>query len=76
MVMESSYRLTANELDENFIAGIKAAYKDKNIEIIVYEIDETEYLLGTEANKQRLLQSKKNIENRQNLVEIDLADIE
>jgi antitoxin YefM len=89
--MQSTYRLKANELDEQFIAGLKAIYKDKDIEIIVYEVegsmsevacdisavcDETEYLLKSEANKQRLMEAKKNVENKTNLVEIDLADLE
>jgi antitoxin YefM len=74
--MQSTYRLKANELDEQFIAGLKAIYKDKDIEIIVYEVDETEYLLKSEVNKQKLMEAKKNVENKTNLVEIDLADLE
>ena len=73
--MQSSYRLKASELDEQFIAGLKAIYKDKDIEIIVYEIDETEYLLKSEANKARLMQAKANIENKTNLVEVELEDL-
>lgn len=73
--MQSSYRLKANELDEQFIAGLKATYKDKDIEIIVYEVDETEYLLRSEANRVRLIQAKANIDNKTNLVEVDLEDL-
>lgn len=73
--MQSEYRLKASELDEQFIAGLKATYKDKNIEIIVYEVDETDYLLKSEANKQKLMQGKQNIENKTNLVEIELKDL-
>ncbi len=72
--MQSSYRLKANDLDEKFIAGLKETYKDKDIEIIIYEVDETEYLLKSEANKQRLLEAKANIENKKNLVEVNLED--
>ncbi len=74
--MQSSYRLKANELDEQFIAGLKATYKDKDIEIIVYEINETEYLLKSDANRDRLMEAKANIENKTNLIEIDLKDLE
>lgn len=73
--MQSTYRLKANELDEQFMAGLKATYKDKDIEIIVYEVDETEYLLKSEANRERLMQAKTNIENMTNLVEVDLEDL-
>ena len=38
--MQSTYRLKANELDEQFIVGLKATYKDKEIEIIVYEVED------------------------------------
>lgn len=73
--MQSSYRLKASELDEKFIAGLKETYKDKDIEIIVYEVDETAYLLKSEVNRQRLMQGKQNIESKTNLVEIDLEDL-
>lgn len=74
--MQSSYRLKANELDEQFIAGLKETYKDKDIEIIVYEVDETEYLLKSDANRDMLMLAKANIENKTNLIEIDLEDLE
>ena len=74
--MQSSYRLKANELDEQFIAGLKATYKDKDIEIVVYEVDETKYLLKSDANRDRLMEGKANIENQTNLIEIDLEDLE
>ncbi|MBD2395140.1 hypothetical protein H6G11_12865 [Cyanobacterium aponinum FACHB-4101] len=38
--------------------------------------DETEYLLQSEANKNRLLQAIKNVENRQHLIEVNLDEIE
>lgn len=74
--MQSSYRLKANDLDEQFIVGLKATYKDKDIEIVVYEVDETEYLLKSDANRERLMQAKANIENKANLIKIDLKDLE
>ncbi|NJK58832.1 MAG: hypothetical protein HC939_24065 [Pleurocapsa sp. SU_5_0] len=73
--MQSSYRLKANELDEKFIAGLKETYKDKDIEIIIYEVNETEYLLQSEVNRQRLMQAKTNVDNKTNLVEIDFKDL-
>jgi len=74
--MQSTYRLKASELDEKFIAGLKETYKDKDIEIIVYEVDETEYLLKSEANRERLMQAKANVENQADLVEVDLKDLQ
>jgi antitoxin YefM len=73
--MQTIYRLKASELNENFLEGLKTTFKDKEIEIIVSEVDETEYLLKSEANKQRLLQAIENVNNNTNLVEIDLANL-
>ena len=59
--MVTSFHIKASELDENFIKGIKAIYKSKNISIIVEEEqDTTEYLLSTEANRKHLSKSIKN----------------
>ena len=45
--MYSTYRLKAEELSEDFVAALKKTYHDREIEIIVQEVqDETEYLLS------------------------------
>jgi antitoxin YefM len=48
---------------------LKALFKDKNIEIVVSEVDETAYLLQSEANRQRLLKAIQHVNDQQNLVE-------
>ena len=56
--MITIYRLNANELSEELLNSIRAAFKDKVIEITVTEaMDETDYLLSTEANRKHLEQS-------------------
>ena len=74
--MYSIYRLNANELDVEFIEGLKTLFKDKEIEIAVYEVDETDYLTRSEANKKRLLAAIKNVEQKSNLVEVNVADLQ
>lgn len=74
--MSTVYRLKASELDRNFLEKIKAIFGDKEIEIIVTEFDETEYLLNSESNKNRLLRAVKNVKEGQNLVEVNLQDLE
>ncbi|MBC6423084.1 MAG: hypothetical protein GDA43_26440 [Hormoscilla sp. SP5CHS1] len=74
--MSTIYRLKASELDERFLAGLKATFGDKEIEIIVSEVSETDYLLKSEANKKRLLQAVENVKNRTNLVEVNLEELE
>ena len=74
--MSTVYHLKASELDRNFLEQIKAILGDKEIEIIVSECDETEYLLKSEVNKNKLLRAIENLKNRQNLVEVDLQDLQ
>jgi antitoxin YefM len=74
--MYTTYRLHINELDSDFIDALKALFKDKEIEIIVSEVDETAYLFQSEANKKRLLQAVQNINSQQNLVEVPLDNLQ
>jgi hypothetical protein len=54
--MQATYRLFADEITDAFLNGIKDAYRNKEIEITVREVeDETSYLLKSEANRQHLL---------------------
>lgn len=53
--MYTSFHLKANELNEDFLKSVKALFKSKRISIIVEEeLDETEYLLSTPANRKHL----------------------
>lgn len=74
--MQSTYRLNANELDSNFLEGLKATFQGREIEIVVYEVDETDYLMQSEANRERLLAAKANIEDGNNLIEVSLESLE
>ena len=74
--MYSTYKLNADELTNDILNSIKSAYQHKEIEIIVQDIqDETEYLLSTEANKEHLLKSIKEISNKDNLVSVKLEEL-
>lgn len=74
--MQTSYRLNASDLDENFLTSLKMLFQDKEIEIIVYDVDETDYLSQSETNRQRLLTAIQNVEQGENLVTISLEDLE
>lgn len=74
--MSAVYRLKASELDRNFLEEIKATFGDLKIEIIVTEFDETEYLLKSESNKNKLLKAVKNVKEGQDLVEVNLPDLQ
>ena len=74
--MYSTYRIKANEIDNNFLKGIKEMFKDREIEIVVHDVeDETEYLLKTENDKKHLLNAIKNVETKKNLVEVEVTEL-
>jgi antitoxin YefM len=65
--MDAIYRAKADELDQSFLDALKAMFKDK--EIVVYERDETAYLLRSPVNRERLLRAIADIESSQNIKE-------
>lgn len=66
--MELTYRLNANELNEDFINTIKKLYKGKDLEVTVQvKEDETEYLLKSPANREQLLKAVKDVKNKKNM---------
>ncbi len=66
--MFTIYRLNADELDASFLESLKAAFRHKEIEIAVAETDETEYLLRSPANREKLLQAVADVGAGRNLV--------
>jgi antitoxin YefM len=74
--MQTIYRLKASELNNDFLEGLKATFGDKDIEIIVSEVNETDYLLKFDANKARLVKAIENVNNKTNLVEVSLENLE
>ena len=69
--MNAIYQGRADELDQNFLEAVKTAFKDKEIEITVYERDETAYLLRSPANREHLLRAISDLEKSQNIVKPD-----
>lgn len=66
--MQTIYHINADELDESILESIKALFKHKDIEICVFERDETSYLLRSENNRERLLQAVKDVEENRNII--------
>ena len=61
--MYTEFHTKASALDESFLKSIKELFKSKKISIVVTEeLDETEYLMQSEANKKMLLESMKSTE--------------
>lgn len=56
--MITTYKLKANQLSEDILKSIKEAFQDRDIEITVSDsINETDYLLSSEANAKHLYKS-------------------
>ena len=66
--MYAIYRTNAEELDAQFLESLKSTFKGKQIEIAVSEADETEYLLRSPANRERLLKAVEDIDHNRNIV--------
>ena len=74
--MQSTYRVRADELTDDFLKALKVTYKDREIEIVVSDdIDETDHLLSTKANREQLLGAIKHIESGENLVSFPLDSL-
>lgn len=71
--MLTTYRLDADEMNEQIVNAIRQTYRHKRIEIIVQEVeDETEYLLRSDANREHLLESIAQAERGDNLIQVEL----
>ncbi len=74
--MITTYKLNTKELSIDLIHSIREAFKDKDIEITVTDtIDETDYLLSTEANKKFLYKSIDDLEKNQG-IPMTLAELQ
>ena len=73
--MRSTFRMNINELSEDFVKSLKQIFKDKDIEITIREVDETEYLLSSTENKNRLLNAIDNVNKRENLRELSMDEL-
>jgi len=66
--MQTIYQINANEIDQTLLESIKALFKNKEIEIVVSERDETAYLLRSPANREILLRAVRDVEESQNII--------
>ena len=74
--MYTTYRLKANDLNSQFLESLKTLFRDQEVEITVSAVDETTYLLRSEANSLRLREAIANIEAGTNLVEVSMDDLQ
>lgn len=74
--MVSSFTLRTEKLNANFIETIKNLFADREIEIIVQDVQtDTDYLLKSPENRKHLLQSIASLENGQRLHVLSESDL-
>lgn len=69
--MSSTININTDDLTPDFIDRIKKLFPHKEVEILIYEQDDTDYLMRTEANKKHLLDAVKRVENKEGLIDMD-----
>ena len=74
--MYTVYHLNANELDDKFLESLKTLFAGKSVEIVISEVDETDYLLRTDANRQRLLHAIENVNRGEDLIEVSMDSLQ
>jgi hypothetical protein len=74
--MHTTYRLRAKDLNSQFLESLKTLFGDQEVEITVSPVDETAYLLKSEANSLRLREAIANINAGTNLVEAPMDDLQ
>ena len=74
--MVSSFTLRTEKLNANFIETIKNLFANREIEIIVQDVQtDTDYLLKSPENRKHLLQSIENLENSQKIHVLSESDL-
>lgn len=64
--MTSIFHIKTEDLNPDFLEALKKMFKGKNITLTVdVDMDETEYLLQSKANKKILLQSLNQVEENE-----------
>ena len=68
-------KLREEELNADLIQSIKNSFKGREIEIQITDMDETAYLLSSEANKKHLYKSMEELEEGKGIV-MSVAELE
>lgn len=72
--MTTTFEVHTDQLDERFLASVKAMFPRRTVTIAVRdeeERDTTEYLLSDPARRERLLKAIEDVENGRNIVTPD-----
>lgn len=76
--MQATFRIKSKELTPEFLKNIKRLYKGQDLLITIQnidELDETEYLLASEANRNVLFRRIKDVQEGKNLISVNPKDL-
>ncbi len=79
--METTYKINANELNEDFLTTLKTLFQNQKLLISIQTIedefeDDTAYLSSSPANKERLLKSIENYEKGKEMKKISWENLQ
>lgn len=77
MMMNMTVTLHSDQLDQQFLIGLRQMFANRQIQIEVTtldEMDETEYLDSSEANREYLLRAIADVEAGAELIAVDMDD--
>jgi antitoxin YefM len=74
--MYTTYQINSKDLTPDFIEILKRTYKDKEIEIAVSEIDETDYLLRSQKNREILISRIDDLKKGINIVSTNIEEFD
>jgi antitoxin YefM len=72
--MTATYQIAPNELN-HFIESLRKSFGGSPLKITVEELDETEYLLSTQDNRNHLEDAIKRVDTEQNFVELSFEKL-
>ncbi|MBI5326391.1 MAG: hypothetical protein HZB41_14155 [Ignavibacteriae bacterium] len=73
--MLATYTLTNDELNYEFLDNLKKMFNEGEIRLTIEHLDETEYLMKSEKNREHLARAIDDVNNRRNLVEVPYEEI-
>lgn len=75
--MSTIFQLNESELDSQFLEGLKLLFKNQYLTFTIEAepMETTQHLLSNAVNRERLLESVKNINNETNLTEITIDEL-
>jgi hypothetical protein len=75
--MSTTFQLNESELNSQFLDGLKLLFKNQYLTFTVEAepLDTTQHLMSNSMNRERLLESVRNINNETNLTEISIDEL-